>query len=664
MATGSADLETAAVDYIGMHPRSTIGDVMRGSPAFEDVTHDDTAAVVLAAVERGEVEQVDRDGAAVALYSRVARPPDRPSALPKAAPKPTKPARASAGPTTTRQLLKPIPDRAPAAIARQEPPGAAVSVPLRREALDEAEVSVLGAVMVDDAGPVADRVLRELPEEDFRHTSHRLILRAIGSLRDRREGTDAVSIAAELETAGDLDRAGGLEYLASILDTVPTAVNVGSHIRIVREAAARRREERYRRQLIGDLEDRRRPVAQILAEASEEWRGAGWDRDRVSVEGLFRPYTLTAARSDRAAAGAGSSTGFPGFDEMGFLLQPGNVYGVAGRQGSGKTALLLEMAMRHVETTPDACAVVVSFEGQRYELYLRLLLRQVARKRVEEGQEPGAPPRRDADRWLVAGEIRYDDDTRPATMFRRWEDELAEAAEVLDAHIEAGRLVIIDGDDVPSEDGAGAVTASRLMVALSRAPRRPTLVLVDYFQKVRPDDRSESRYLQLATISDRLRRYAKGDGDPDRAVPVLTAAQVNRDAADRQPGLDNVREADDLGNDAAGLITIRMPDTDDTVKRMTLRIVKHRHGSTGGGFDLNFHGPTGYFAEPDAEAEKAARTAATRTRIRTDVARNLAENPDASTREIRENVKGNATVIGEVVKEIRNRDGTGDGTTL
>lgn len=380
---------------------------------------------------------------------------------------------------------------------------------------------------------------------------------------------------------------------------------------------------------------------------------SGKKNQERSFDDLFQPYGFDKARADAQAVGEGVSTGFPGLDENGFRLRPGNVYSYAGRQGEGKTALLVETMMRVVGSDPGASVLFVTFEGHRFELYLRLLLRQVARNRVEEGNEPGTPPSGVVEAWLRTGEVPYKDETRPYGNAAAWERELEAAKDDLEPHFTAHRVVLIDGDDVPSENGREVVTMSRLREALSRAPRRPTLVIVDYFQKVRPDDSGKARQEQLQGIADQLRRFSKGGGDSGRSVPVLTAAQVNREAARYQPRLEHIREADDLANDGAGVVTLHLPDTDERVKRMTLKVVKNRQGPVGGRFELDFHGAYGYFAEVDPGSEKAARETATRSRIEADVAKYYGEASSPSLRGARQAVRGDNTLIDECFRKIK-----------
>ena len=105
----------------------------------------------------------------------------------------------------------------------------------------EAEVSVLGACLQDDEA--VKKATRILTAVDFFSDRHKEIFRTMESLASQGSKVDLVTVADELmHRAGDgLQAAGGSAYLASLVDSVPSAANVEAHARIVKEYAAQRR---------------------------------------------------------------------------------------------------------------------------------------------------------------------------------------------------------------------------------------------------------------------------------------------------------------------------------------------------------------------------------------------------------------------------------------
>src|SRR5206468_12023437 len=104
---------------------------------------------------------------------------------------------------------------------------------------NEAEQAVPGAMLLDqDAALKAAEILAD---SMFYKEAHRMLYRAMTSLTERQDVIDPVTLREELARRGDLDRAGGLEYIAALIDVVPTAANIEYHIRIVRDKAVLRR---------------------------------------------------------------------------------------------------------------------------------------------------------------------------------------------------------------------------------------------------------------------------------------------------------------------------------------------------------------------------------------------------------------------------------------
>ena len=99
----------------------------------------------------------------------------------------------------------------------------------------EAEVSVLGAVLQETGALL--KALEILQPADFYREAHRKIFDACRSLFERNEPVDLVTLANELMQRKVLEEVGGASYLASLVDSVPTAANAAYHARIVKDKA-------------------------------------------------------------------------------------------------------------------------------------------------------------------------------------------------------------------------------------------------------------------------------------------------------------------------------------------------------------------------------------------------------------------------------------------
>ncbi|HEX5437126.1 MAG TPA: replicative DNA helicase [Gemmatimonadaceae bacterium] len=218
----------------------------------------------------------------------------------------------------------------------------------------DAETAVLAAcLMEEEAYTTASGVLHE---DHFSDARHRAIWRALVGLRSTGEEIDPLTLAAELERAGDLKTAGGKDYIGWLIDAVPTAANVIYHARIVREQAERRALILLARRVEAEAMSpsvKPRDIASSIA--SEVVTVAA-----VAGARGFRPagdfvWDVLREIEDRANGRAvpGVATGYTAIDEHIGGLRPGDLAIMAGVPGSGKTALglniLLNAAMAGVE---------------------------------------------------------------------------------------------------------------------------------------------------------------------------------------------------------------------------------------------------------------------------------------------------------------------------
>ena len=97
----------------------------------------------------------------------------------------------------------------------------------------EAEQSVLGGLMLDNN--TWDAVSEVLLEEHFYRPTHRMIFRTMQKLVDGGSPLDVVTLSEELDRTGELEQAGGLEYLVTLARNTPSASNIRAYSEIVRD---------------------------------------------------------------------------------------------------------------------------------------------------------------------------------------------------------------------------------------------------------------------------------------------------------------------------------------------------------------------------------------------------------------------------------------------
>ena len=102
----------------------------------------------------------------------------------------------------------------------------------------EAEQSVLGGIMLDNQA--WDKVADIIVDSDFYRKDHRIIFAGIAALADDSKPCDVVTVSEYLDNRGELESAGGLEYLATLANETPGAANARAYAKILRERSTLR----------------------------------------------------------------------------------------------------------------------------------------------------------------------------------------------------------------------------------------------------------------------------------------------------------------------------------------------------------------------------------------------------------------------------------------
>ncbi|MCZ0730591.1 replicative DNA helicase [Mycolicibacterium iranicum] len=410
-----------------------------------------------------------------------------------------------------------------------------------------AEQSVLGGMMLSKDA-IAD-VLERLRPKDFYRPNHQQIFDAILDLFGQGEPADAVTVAAELDRRGVLQRVGGAPYLHTLIATVPTAANAGYYAGIVAEKAVLRRlvEAGTRVVQYGYAGAAGADVAEVVDRAQAEVYDVTEDRgsdDMVALEDLLQP-TMDEIDAIQAGGGQGQGvpTGFADLDEVTTGLHAGQMVIVAGRPGQGKSTLALDF-MRSCSIKHGRASVIFSLEMSKSEIVMRLLSAEARIKLAD----------------MRAGRMSDDDWTR---MARRM-------GEISDAP-----LFI---DDSPN------LTMMEIRAKARRLKQKTDLqlIVVDYLQLMTSGKKVESRQTEVAEFSRSLKLMAK-----ELDVPVVAVCQLNRgpeQRVDKVPQLSDLRETGQLEQDADLVILINRPDGYDRdsprAGEADLILAKHRNGPT------------------------------------------------------------------------------------
>ena len=415
----------------------------------------------------------------------------------------------------------------------------------------EAESSVLGGLLLDNSA--WDRVGDLLNDSDFYRYEHRLVYAAVGALINGSRPADVITVFEHLQSLGKADEVGGLAYLNSLAQYVPSASNIRRYGEIVRERAILRKLVSASDEISTTaFNPKGKPVAQILDEAEQKIFNIGEEGSRMK-QGFQSMDSLVVDLLDRVEEMSqnpnditGVATGFYDFDRMTSGLQPGDLVVLAARPSMGKTALAINIA-EHVAVNEGLPVAVFSMEMGAAQLAIRIV---GSIGRIDQGH-------------LRTGKLSDDEWPR-----------LTEAIEKL-------RSISLHIDETPG------LTPSELRANARRLARqcgKLGLIVVDYLQLMSGSSSDgDNRATELGEISRGLKMLAK-----ELQCPVIALSQLNRSVeqrTDKRPMMSDLRESGAIEQDADVILFIHREDRydpDSPNKGMAEIIIgKQRNGPIG-----------------------------------------------------------------------------------
>ena len=241
----------------------------------------------------------------------------------------------------------------------------------------EAESSVLGGLLLDNNS--WDKVADLLVEADFYRYEHRLVFASITSLVNANRPADVITVFEQMQSQGKAEEIGGLAYLNSLAQYVPSSANIRRYAEIVRERSILRKLVSVSDEIATSaLNTNGRPVTNILDEAEQKIFSIGEEgsrmrqgfqsMDKLVVQLLDRVEEMSKNPNDIT----GVPTGFFDLDRMTSGMQAGDLLVLAARPSMGKTALAINIA-EHVALHEDLPVAVFSMEMGASQLAIRIV---------------------------------------------------------------------------------------------------------------------------------------------------------------------------------------------------------------------------------------------------------------------------------------------------
>lgn len=417
----------------------------------------------------------------------------------------------------------------------------------------EAEEAVLGCIITDSE--MAADLLPELLTEDFYSESCKIAYEAIKRAYDKNKAIDFVTVCDELERNGEMEKAGGIDFVTRLTTTVPSTANASHYLEIVKELGLKRRLIRASQSIVDEA--LKNDEDNILAYAEKAIYDISAKNERKFPTEISDAFNEVVDKFSKIAKDKGAfrgvTTGIKALDEVLHGLQKSDLILLAARPSEGKTSL----AMNFIENAAilgKATCLVFSLEMSKVQLAQRMLC---SHARVSMSK-------------ALNGTLEM----------REWEQLWAAKEELGNTNI----LI----------DDTSSITPSDMISKCRRVKAKYgklDLVMVDYIQLMTSGKKSNSdnRQQEVSEISRKLKLLAR-----ELDCPVLALSQLSRLIENRKPPipqLSDLRESGAIEQDADVVMFIYNPNKASSGNSENFNgngnsglkdiiIAKHRNGET------------------------------------------------------------------------------------
>ena len=422
----------------------------------------------------------------------------------------------------------------------------------------EAEQGVLGCILLDPPHCLGECIEKcKHGAEVFYDLKHQLIYEALVAMSTKGDAIDTITLQQYLKDNKQLEAVGGIPYLMSLADAVPSAANLKFYLDIVLDKHILRRIIRVSTEVVSDSYEFEGEVDRLLDEVETKILQLSEERvegSSLAIKELVHKAINTIEECFKQQGNlTGISTGFVDLDKMTTGLHEGEMIVIAARPSMGKTSLAMNIA-EHVALDLNIPVGVFSLEMSAESLVLRMLCSRarVNLRSIREGflSDRDFPKLTNAASRMGKAPLHIDDSA---------------GLSILQMRAKARRMY--------NQHGI-------------------RLFIIDYLQLLHSTSRrsADNRQQEIAEISSGIKALAK-----ELKVPIIVLAQLNRDVEKRPkatPMLSDLRESGAIEQDADLVGLLYKPSARDGEEedgeasesdgqRVNLLIAKQRNGPTG-----------------------------------------------------------------------------------
>lgn len=430
----------------------------------------------------------------------------------------------------------------------------------------EAEQSVLGgALSSSDAVGVVCELLKP---DDFYFDQNRTVYSVIVELFNENTPIDVVTVSDRLNQHDKLDLIGGVQYLSSLILSVPTTGNVEYYAKIIKDKATLRRLIFSSSSILNmayDEEDLTERILDIAEQRILDVSNGTVSNDIVHISDvMMTAYDDMVKNSLTKGTVTGIPTGFSYLNNMTGGLHGGELIIVAGRPGMGKSSFAVNIA-EHAAIKENIPVAIFNLEMSKSMIVNRIICSQAT-----------------VDSQAVRkGDFQPED----------WQS----ICSVIDKLSSAPIYI----------DDSSSITVSEIRAKCRRLKQTKNLglIVIDYLQLMQGSGKNDNRQQEISNISRSLKVLAK-----ELDVPIIALSQLSRSSesrGDKRPMLSDLRESGAIEQDADLVIFLYRDDyyNDDSAEKniAEINIAKQRSGSTGT-FKLGWQGRFTRFTNIDLKA--------------------------------------------------------------
>ena len=409
-----------------------------------------------------------------------------------------------------------------------------------------AEQAVLGSMLVDKDAVIA--AIEMLKPDDFYREDNKEIYAAMLELYNLGKPIDMITLKEQLILRTTLEKVGGISYIATLIDTVPTTSNIENYVKIVEEKSVLRNLIKTANDIIKLGYEGSEEVDTVIEQTEKKIFDLVQNRNSrgyASIkEVLISTFDELEKKFQNKSKISGIESGFIDLDAKTSGLNPSDLIIIAARPAMGKSAFVLNIAnyvAQHMKTP----VMIFNLEMSKEQVVNRIL--------CSEGEVDSMKFRNadlDSEDWLKLGEA-------------------------------SGRLseAPIYVDDTPGLSSAEL----RAKCRKAKIEKGIGLIIIDYLQLMESKVKSSSRQQEVSEISRSLKILAK-----ELNVPVIALSQLSRateSRTDHRPMLSDLRESGSIEQDADIVMFLHREDyyEKETEKQNIAEIIiaKNRSGSTG-----------------------------------------------------------------------------------